>query len=109
MAVGCAGHATVVIVPLGVKKISTAAPLTRRLTPDECYYWVNDKEQLCVAMRNDRSSLLGAACRRGCSLSLILGEPPAGSTRNYRMNKRTLRARVQRGYAHTRSASLTGI
>ncbi|MHC4788958.1 MAG: hypothetical protein ACYS8K_07115 [Planctomycetota bacterium] len=109
LAAGCTGHASINVARLSIKNISTAGPLVRRITPDECYYWINDKKELCVAMRETSLSWLGSRFRREFVLSLVLEGLPAGSTRNYPVKRRTLRSRHQRGYAHVRSASLGGI
>jgi len=106
---GCAGHAVVYSVPLGTKQISTTGPLIVRVTPDECYFWVNDQEELCVAMRSFSGSILGKRFHREFVLSIVVKGLPAGSGREYRMDRRTVRARNDAGYAHTRSASLGGI
>ncbi len=106
---GCAGHASVHTAALSTRKIGTTGSLVRTVTPDECYFWVNQKQELRIAMRGTRLSLLGSRFKREYVLSLILEGLPAGSTRNYRMNLRTLRARHRRGYGHVRSASVTGI
>jgi hypothetical protein len=106
---GCAGHAVVYSVPLGTKQISTTDPLIVRVTPDECYFWVNDQEELCVAMRSFSGSILGKRFHREFLMSMVAKGLPAGSGREYRMDRRTVRARNDAGYAHTRSASLGGI
>ncbi len=109
LAAGCAGHASINVATLSMRNINTAGPLVRRITPDECYYWINDKKELCVAMRETRLSLLGSRLRREFVLSLVLEGLPAGSTRYYPVKRRTLRSRHKHGYAHVRSASLGGI
>ena len=106
---GCAGHAVVYSVPLGTKQISTTGPLIVRVTPDECYFWVNDQEELCVAMRSFSGSILGKRFHRELLMSMVAKGLPAGRGREYRMDRRTVRARNDAGYAHTRSASLGGI
>jgi hypothetical protein len=106
---GCAGHAKVHTITLGSRKISTTRPLIVHFNPDKCYYWVDDKGRLCVAMRKNDWSPLGELFSREYVLSLVLDEPPAGSARNYRAERRTLRTRRRAGYTHTRSRSLGGI
>jgi hypothetical protein len=106
---GCAGHAVVYSVPLGTKQISTTDPLIVRATPDECYFWVDDQEELCVAMRSFSGSILGKRFHREFLMSMVAKGLPAGSGREYRMDRRTARTRNDAGYAHTRSASLGGI
>jgi hypothetical protein len=106
---GCAGHASIQVVPLSLKKIDTANPLVRNITPDACYYWINEDGELCIAMREVRKSLLGKPYGKEFHLSLVLEGVPAGSTRDFALNRRSVRARQRRGYTHTRSASLAGV
>ena len=106
---GCTGHAEVNIVPLGTKRIDTTAPLIVRVSPDECYFWVNEQDEFCVAMRNSSRSILGKRFEKEFLLSLVAKGLPAGGGREYRMDRRTARVRHDAGYGHTRSASLSGI
>ncbi|MGB2988113.1 MAG: hypothetical protein WBE26_19775 [Phycisphaerae bacterium] len=106
---GCSGRAVVHMIPLGAKKISMTSPLVVRVSPDECYFWLNEKQDLCVAMRATNVSLIGKRFEREFVLSLVLDGPPAGSARQYRVGRRVMRARGRAGYSHTRSASLAGI
>lgn len=94
---------------MGGKKISATAPLVQRITPDECYYWVNEKNELCLAMRAADWSILGDRFEREFILSLVLEGLPAGRARDYRVFRRTFRARGRAGYRYTRAASLAGI
>jgi hypothetical protein len=106
---GCAGHARVHVVPLGTKRIDTASPLIVTVTPDQCYFWINEQEELCVAMRSFSGSMMGKRFEKEFLLSLVAKGVPAGSGREYRMDRRTARVRHDVGYGHTRSASLSGI
>ena len=106
---GCGGHATIHQIPMGIRKISTTGALVRKTTPDECYYWVNEAGELCVAMREAKWSPLGKRFRSEFIASLVLEGLPARTARNYRVGRRTFRGRVEAGYKHTRSASLAGI
>ncbi|UCE60189.1 MAG: hypothetical protein JSU63_00270 [Phycisphaerales bacterium] len=106
---GCTGHASIQVVPVSLKKISIATPLVRNITPDACYYWINEDGELCIAMKEIKQSVLGKPFGKEFYLSLVLEGLPAGSTRNYALNRRSLRVRHRRGYTHTRSASLAGI
>lgn len=106
---GCAGHATIHMLPMGPKPIKTTGPLVIEVAPDECYYWVNDDRDLCVAMRAHRESLFGERVSSEFVLSLVLDGVPAGSGRYYRLGRRAVRAKRSAGYTHTRSASLSGI
>lgn len=105
----CSGRASIYMVPLGPKPIRTAGPLVIHVSPDECYYWVNDEQDVCVAMRAGNASPLGKRFQREFLASLVLDGQPAGPARYYRAGRRTLRARETAGYTHTRAASLGGI
>ncbi|MEK6799776.1 MAG: hypothetical protein AABZ12_12495 [Planctomycetota bacterium] len=106
---GCTGHATIHMVPLGNQKISAADPLIVRQDPHECYYWLNDVSQVCVAMRFRHVSWLGKAFSSELVLSLVLDKPPAGAARDYRVDRFTERHRLDAGFTHLRGASLSGI
>ena len=106
---GCSGSARVHTITLGSKRISTTSPLIIRIDPDECYWWINDKGRLCIAMRKANWSPLSKLLEREFLLSFVLDDPPAGPARNYRADRRTLRSRRRAGYSHTRAASLGGI
>lgn len=105
---GCAGQGSVHMIPLGPKPIKITGPLIVPVAPKESYYWVNEQQELCVAMRTKRHSLLGARFEREFILSLVLDGLPAGSARYYRVGRRALRAKTRAGFTHTRSASLSG-
>lgn len=107
-AFGCSGRGTLHMVPLDVKQIPTNGPLVAMITPDECYYWINDDGKLCVALRQKRHSGLTPLLSHDISLSLVLGEPPAGSTRTYPATRETLRLRTSAGVTQLRAGSLTG-
>jgi hypothetical protein len=106
---GCAGYGRVHMVPLGTKKIDTTAPLIVEAEPDECYFWIRDDKQLCVAMRQFSASILGKPAEREFLLSLVVDGAPAAESRDYRMDRTTARLRHRGGYAHTRAASVSGI
>ncbi len=109
MAGGCTGHAVIHTVPVGPKAINTTGALIVEVAPDECYYWLNDDGELCLAMRSTKRSILGRRFEREFLLSLVLDAPPAGSARHYRVFRRTLRGRHRAGSSHTRCASLSGM
>lgn len=97
------------IIPLGDRKISASEPLTVTIHPTKCYYWVNDDGRLCLAMRAFHGSILGPLREKETLISLVLDEPPAGTAKDYRVNRDTYRARLRAGFRHVRSASMSGI
>ena len=106
---GCHGRASVHVIPLDGRKISRTKPLIERITPRECYFWSNEKGELCIAMRSFRGSILGERFEKETIASFALGDPPAGSARNYAVSRRTARVVSDAGLSHTRAASLSGI
>lgn len=106
---GCRGHGVVHLVPTGTARISMTKPLLVEIRPTNCYYWVTDKNQLCIAMRQIKHSLFGERGRQEFILSMVLEGVPAGVGRNYRANRRTMRAHRHKGLSHSRIASLAGI
>lgn len=106
---GCRGHGVVHLVPTGTAKISITKPLLLEIHPTECYFWVTDENQICIAMRQHKRSLLGKWGRQELILSMVLEGVPAGVGRNYRANRRTMRAHRHKGLSHSRLASLAGI
>ena len=106
---GCRGHGVVHLVPTGTARISMTKPLLVEIHPAECYYWVTDENQLCIAMRQIKHSLLGARGRKEFILSMVLEGVPASVGRNYRANRRTMRAHRHKGLSHSRIASFAGI
>ena len=96
------------MVALDAKKIAVTGPLVPHITPDECYYWLNDDGKLCVALRQKHQSFFSPIFSQDISLSLVLGEPPAGDTRAYPATRETLRMRTTSGVTQLRSGSLAG-
>ncbi len=106
---GCRGHGVVHLVPTGSAKISMTKPLLLEIHPTECYFWVTEENQICIAMRQNKQSLLGKWGRREFILSMVLEGVPASVGRNYKANRRTMRAHRHKGLTHSRIASLAGI
>ncbi len=115
---GCAPVATVHVIPLNLQKINVNRPLLATFTADECYYWVNDESELCIAMTGKIKAglfstrffgIVGRPGRHEFDLSLVLEGLPAGSSRAYLATFRTARSRMRDGGAHTRFASFEGV
>lgn len=106
---GCAGHGSLYLVPLDTKRIGQAGELVARVRADECYFWTDEKQQLCLAMRAFEGSILGGRFEKELLASMVLEGLPAGSTRDYRMDQRTFRSKSRAGCVHLRSASLAGV
>jgi len=97
------------MVPLGTRTISETEPLVVTFRPAECYYWFNDRNKLCLAMRYRNPSILGRWLEEETVLSLVLDDPPAASSRDYPVGAQTFRMRRRAGLSHIRSVSLTGV
>ncbi len=106
---GCHGSASYTIASLDMKRVNATEQLTLKVNASECYHWVNDSGELCVAFRMDDWSILGELFARGSTASFVLGDPPAATGKNYRATRRTARFINDAGFGHTRAASLGGI
>jgi len=106
---GCSGRASLHLIPLGNRAIDASGPLISRVSPTECYYWLNDEGELCIAMRGVKRAAFDRRFDQEFIASFVLDAPPAGEARNYRVSRRTVRMRSHAGFTHTRSASLNGI
>lgn len=107
-AIGCSGSGVVHFIPLDVKQIPMTGALIAQINPDESYYWIDDAGKLCVALRQKHSSLWTPLLSHDISLSLVLGDPPAGVTRAYPATRDTLRMRSAAGVTQLRTGSLSG-
>jgi hypothetical protein len=109
MGSGCAGRATVHLVPLGAKRMTVGEPLVTRIKPQECYYWTNEAGKLCIAMREFRPSILGRALGREFVASLVFDAPPSGPAAGFDADRETSRSVMDAGFLHTRAVSLSGV
>jgi len=106
---GCAGSTSVCMISLNAKKLKQTEPLIVKISPEQCYYWVDDDDHLCIAMKASRRSLFGDMFSSEFYLSIVLDGLPAGSTRTYNLNRSSVRLKCRRGLSHIRSASLRGL
>ncbi|MHC4093098.1 MAG: hypothetical protein ACYSVY_22975 [Planctomycetota bacterium] len=109
LAAGCSGSAHLYVIPAEHKRIDMRGPLVVRYDVPHCYYWVNQRQELCAAFSYENVAPEGTARRRSFDLSLVLGPLPAGRARNYAVDRRTMRAILHEGAEHRRFASLYGI
>ncbi len=106
---GCTGSASVCMVSLNANKLKRTDPLIVKITPERCYYWVDDSDNLCIAMKAGRRSIFGDMFSSEFYFSVVLDGLPAASTRTYNVDRRSGRLRCRRGLSHIRSASLRGL
>jgi hypothetical protein len=105
---GCAGSGAVRIMPLMRTDFPEREPLVQEVDIDEAYYWMED-EQLHVALRYQRRSLLGRAFDFEWQMSLVLEGPPAGSSRLYALDAGSVRIVQTLGADQRRSRSWAGV
>ncbi len=106
---GCAAPARFHVVMLGSERISATEILTVDITPSDCFFWINDENQVCLAMARHDRSLRGSVHDYDFAASFVLEEPPAGEGRHYQIRGRTFRSKTKSGYIHTRMLSRTGV
>jgi len=106
---GCTGTGSVHMVSLATRKINPAEPLVITVKPGECYYWRDERDRLCLALREFRGSLFSRVLERETLISFVLGEPPAATSREYPVNTSTFRWRRRGGLTHLRAGSLNGV
>ena len=109
---GCGGSGRIHIASLNYRTIDPPAgpaPGVAALDLERCYWWTDEKGQVCVSMERDVPSLLGRIGRFTFQMSLVLEEPPAGRARDYTVAKRELRALARVGPAQSRFTSVAGI
>lgn len=105
---GCT-RGRVTLLPINFQRIDSSAPLIEEFRPTECYYWLNDHRQLCIAMAVRCTALRPPSTGREFYLSIVLDEPPAGTARTYKVHSDTFRGRRRIGLNTIRFASLEGI
>lgn len=108
LAAGCTGTGQVRVVPLLRTDFAEREPLVQELSIQEAYYWI-DGEQLTIALRSRRGSLLGRAFDFDWEMSLVLDELPAGSSRLYQLKGDAIRVVQTAGADQRRSRTWTGI
>jgi hypothetical protein len=109
---GCTGSGRVLLAALDYQAIDPPAGAPPRFFPldmDRCFWWTDEHGHVWVAMDCDQPLFLGTNWRFKFRLSLALDQPPAGSTRDYAVAKRELRATAQGGPLRSRYASVRGI
>jgi len=75
-----------------------------------CYWWIDDEGQLNIAMLGRRHDVWrGDAGHVEFKMSLVLGEPPAGSGRNYAITARSGRTHLFESLRHQRLNAYAGI
>lgn len=107
--VGCNGAARVSVISTEVRKLAEDEALQREIHPDRCHWFVDDKNRLCIAMEGESDAILGDLGHKSMAMSLVLGEPLESGSREYKLDRRSLRMIATTGLGHFRWASLGGV
>ena len=109
IAVGvCTGSARVRLIPADRNRISQDKPLVIDFGVAECCYRI-DGERISIALADENISLIGKHGKKRLTGSIVLNGLPASRSRNYRLNRNSVRLKVSGGPNHARIASLNGI
>ncbi|MFH1417199.1 MAG: hypothetical protein ABII12_02815 [Planctomycetota bacterium] len=107
---GCTGSADIRFVSLDAKEIDPPPTTVFPFAAQECYWWIDAAGELNIAMRcRQRSLLLGKYGHVDFDMSLVLGDPPAGSGRNYKIGRRETRTFFLSAFHAQRLTSYSGI
>ncbi len=110
LAAGCTGSATINFVSLHATEIDPPKTNIWRYDVRECYWWVDPDGEVNIAMKcRQQHLLLGKYGRVDLATSFVLGEPPAGSGRNYPVRRRETRTLVVSALHSLRLTSQQGI
>ncbi len=107
--VGCTGSGRVQVTSLSARFIDPPPAKINHFEPNRCWWWLDEHGRLCLAMEQDRPSLLGNVGSSTFRMSLVLQDPPAGPGRNYPGDAQTMRASYHRGGSSHRFQSYRGI
>ncbi|MFH0980327.1 MAG: hypothetical protein V2A79_02160 [Planctomycetota bacterium] len=79
-----------------------------RLRAAECYYAI-DGQRITIALADENISLIGEYGKKSLVTSIVLDGLPAHRSRDYRLDRNSLRGRFRHGPESVRFASLGGI
>ncbi len=106
---GCAQRGRIELVSLDFRNIDPPAPHVVTLRAAECCWWVDERGDLWVAMHREQHVPWRPRLRFELDMSLRLAAPPAGRARNYRLDRDSLRLRIEVGPWQLRFSSMAGI
>lgn len=93
---GCSGSAEVQLVSIHRMAIDPPAVDVQKFHANECYWWIEDSGNLNIAIRCKRfNPLAGRLGGVEVNMSWVLGKPPAGSGRDYRVRAGMMRAIIE--------------
>ncbi|GAG24041.1 unnamed protein product, partial [marine sediment metagenome] len=105
---GCTGWAKFNLIPIDQGRISKSAPLIVELRAAECYYWIAG-ERISIALADENISLIGEWGKKSVVGSIVLDGLPAHESRDYRLDRNSIRGKLRHGPKHVRFASLSGV
>lgn len=107
---GCSGSATVQFVSLHASEIDPPPAKVFRYESQETYWWIDSEGKLNIALRcKKRNAFLGRFGVQDFVMSIMPGEPPAGSGRNYAIRRRDVRAVVDSALQRQRLNAYAGV
>jgi hypothetical protein len=110
MLAGCSGSGLVQFVSMHKSEIDPPATTVWRFDAQQCYWWIDEGGELNVSLTCVRDNLLlGKLGHVEFDMSFVLGDPPAGSGRNYTILQRETRSIFRSALQDMRLASNAGI
>ena len=107
---GCTGSARVSLISLNNQAIDPPQVEPYELEAAECYWWVDDAGDLCIATRAEQNNLfLGQFGTIELDFSLALDKPPAGIGRDYPIRQREARLLIRSALQNHRFLPIAGI
>jgi len=105
---GCTGHARLTLIPLHSSTLTPRSPLEYTVSPQECYWWVDEEDRLCLVMGYHNFSVLGDLTRDAFELSFVFKDPPPEDEKVYVARRDVARALWHRSAWHLRLRARTG-
>lgn len=108
-AAGCDGRARVDYTSLDFANIDPPGTRVTRHEMPHCYWWMDDRNQLWIAMERHAPSILGLVWSSEARIVFVLERPPAGRGRNYVVGKREMRGAATFGLVDVRYVAQQGL
>ncbi|MBI1824982.1 MAG: hypothetical protein HY287_17365 [Planctomycetes bacterium] len=105
----CANRGSISAVALNTRQLPATGPLITTLHPREGWYFVNEKNELCIAIHGRHVSILGKLFESDFVVTMALSGVPADTSRDYQLGRGGVRMKFDQGLNHTRAASQNGI
>ncbi len=105
---GCTGHARLTLIPLNSSTLTPRSQLEYTVSPQKCYWWVDEQDRLCLAMGYHNFSILGDLTRDAFELSFVFKDPPPEDEKVYVARRDVARALWHRSAWHLRLLAQMG-